>query len=454
MRLEDLLKPVSPDEPCGPDLEATGDSEFFDYYDLAVERLPASYVNLARGTVFDPRSINAKAETARIDLLLARSRDIRFLVLEAKFQILATKFKGFADALLAIAAILEAWPNDVHPRSDADTTARRNALEELDVLATVVTPLEYAPLLTDRRIGDVLFRAFLTGSGKAALRDGEDPGDAGAVVGALAGSDNAKAVESLHGLLEGLIGSLERITAVCLAGPKPFTPRFDRLGKRLSEMRSLVLLARPDLAAGAAGGQAAQGRSGTQETTEAPTAGQPNPTAAGGSYAVEAYSAPALPDHATARALLEEAERYFARNEPSALALILVTQARLLIGRPLVEALDALLESAAERAVIDLGSETGFSIAMPRMRHLSEAAGLGAAGEGGEGPQRAYEEPVPGPKTISSRDHAAQALKLVEEFFRQREPASPVPILLFKARGALNKDFHALIRELLPKEPD
>jgi type VI secretion system protein ImpA len=454
MRLEDLLKPITPDEPCGPDLEATGDEAFFDYYDLAVERLPAVYFNVARGTVFDPRSINAKAETAQIDLLLARSRDIRFLVLEAKFQILATRLKGFADAVLAIAEVLEAWPQDVHPRSDADNSARRNALEELDVLATVVTPLEYAPLLTDRRIGDVLFRAFLTGSGKAALRDGEEPRDADAVVGALAGSDNAKAVETLHDLLGALIRSLERITAVCRAGPKPFTPRFDRLEKRLSEMRSLVLTARPDLGPDAGGGQAAPGRSGATETTEAPTATQGNAAAEGGGQAVEAYAATALPDHATARALLAEAERYFARMEPSALALILVTQARLLIGRPLVEALDALLESAAERAVIDLGSETGFSIAMPRMRHLSEAAGLGTDGEGGEDRQGAEDGPPPRPAAISSRDHAAQALKQVEEFFRQREPASPVPILLFKARSALNKDFHALIRELLPKDPD
>ena len=41
-------------------------------------------------------------------------------------------------------------------------------------------------------------------------------------------------------------------------------------------------------------------------------------------------------------------------------------------------------------------------------------------------------------------------LKLIEEFFRVREPASPIPILLFKARNMLSKDFHSLVRELIP----
>ena len=41
---------------------------------------------------------------------------------------------------------------------------------------------------------------------------------------------------------------------------------------------------------------------------------------------------------------------------------------------------------------------------------------------------------------ILSRDHAGMVLKQIEEFFRVREPASPIPILLFKARNMLTKD--------------
>jgi type VI secretion system protein ImpA len=450
MRLEDLLKPISADQPCGSDLEADGDDAYFDYFDLAVERLPTAYFNMARGTLFDPKSITVKSETAQIDLLLARSRDIRFLVLDAKFQILSTKLKGFADTVIAIAEILEKWPRDVHPRADADPTARRNALEELDVLATVVTPLEYAPLVTDRRIGDILFRAYLTGSGKATPREDEEPGDSSAIQTALASSDNAQAVDILHEQLAGILGALDRITVVCKDAPKPFIPKFDRLRTRLSEIRAFVLQARPDLAPDGAGGQA-DPASGDQAGATDGAGGKPGAAATSGAGPV---SAAALPDHNAARALLEQTERYFARREPSSLALVLVIQARLLIGRPLVEALDALLEATADTAVIDLGNETGFSIAMPRMRQLSEAAGLYATDDGGSVPHSIADPTAPHPPPILSRDQAGQALKLVEEFFRLNEPASPIPILLFKARGTLNKDFHALIRELMPKDTD
>ncbi|MBC7138413.1 MAG: hypothetical protein H5U17_06610, partial [Defluviimonas sp.] len=83
---------------------------------------------------------------------------------------------------------------------------------------------------------------------------------------------------------------------------------------------------------------------------------------------------------------------------------------------------------------------------MSRMRMLSEEGGSTAL-EDDEA------EPFAAPQ-IQSREQVAEALKGVEEFFRLREPASPVPILLFKARNLLNKDFHAIVRELLPPDAD
>jgi hypothetical protein len=64
--------------------------------------------------------------------------------------------------------------------------------------------------------------------------------------------------------------------------------------------------------------------------------------------------------------------------------------------------------------------------------------------------EQAVSKALPGTVVILSRDHAGLMLKQVEEFFQIREPASPIPILLFKARNLLAKDFHALVRELLP----
>jgi type VI secretion system protein ImpA len=153
-------------------------------------------------------------------------------------------------------------------------------------------------------------------------------------------------------------------------------------------------------------------------------------------------------DHRAAYRLLQSIETYFVAKEPSSLAVVLVTQARLLIGRPLVEALDALLETSAYTASITFGTDTGFAIPMTRMRELSGQANMTSPDEYAQ----IGEDELPAPE-ILSRDHAGMVLKQIEEFFRVREPASPIPILLFKARNMLTKDFHALVRELIPPSP-
>jgi len=155
-----------------------------------------------------------------------------------------------------------------------------------------------------------------------------------------------------------------------------------------------------------------------------------------------------IPDHRAAYRALKALEAYFVSTEPSSLALILVTQSRILIGRPLSEAIDALLENNANYAVLNFGTEQGFSLSMYRMRELATQAGIPGAETLDE-----WHEGDPEPPVIVSREHAGIVLKQIEEFFRQREPASPIPILLFKARNFLTKDFHSLVRELLPPSP-
>ena len=124
MRSDDLIKPISADAPCGDDLLAADDPDFVDYYFNVEDRFPTSYFNVARGTLFDPKTIDLKAEMAVIDPLLKRSRDLRLLGIEAKFQILSGRFKGFAEAVMAMAALMELYPEEVHP---VDPLDRRNS---------------------------------------------------------------------------------------------------------------------------------------------------------------------------------------------------------------------------------------------------------------------------------------------------------------------------------------
>jgi type VI secretion system protein ImpA len=431
MRVDDLLKPISADAPCGEDLLTVDDPEFVDYYFNVEDRLPTSYFNLARGTLFDTKSIDQKAESTQIDSLLKRSRDLRLLGIEAKFQILSGRFKGFVDAVMGMAALVETYPDQVNP---TDPNDRRNAIEELNALATIVAPLEYVPLFNDRRYGDVVFRPYATGTGKIPPREGEEAGDSNGISGALGSAENSKSVDLLHEQLTGLRAALKTMINVSQAAAQPFTPRVDRLDEKLRDIHEMVLAARGDLGAEPVV-QASGDSSETGAVAGVATGATITITAAVGEVA----------SHRAAYRMLQSIETYFVTNEPSSLAVVLVTQARLLIGRPLVEALDALLESTSYNASITFGTDTGFAIPMSRMRELSGQANTSSPDEFAQ-----IGEDEVAPDEILSRDHAGMVLKQIEEFFRVREPASPIPILLFKARNMLTKDFHALVRELLP----
>jgi type VI secretion system protein ImpA len=256
---------------------------------------------------------------------------------------------------------------------------------------------------------------------------------------------------------------------VCQSAPGGQPPKLDRLDAKLDDLLAMVLGARPDLA----GGAAAVGPADGAADGAAVTAG----TGSGGATITIQTAPGGVADHKVAFRMLQAVEKYFVTTEPASLALLLVVQARLLVGRPLVEALDALMENNSGYAKINFGSDSGFSISMSRMRDLSYQANIPTTeGWGAEEAAESYDAPSYEADTpvedngeaalpaetveaapikqleVVSRDHAGMVLKQVEEFFHIREPASPIPVLLFKARSLLAKDFHALTRELIPPE--
>ncbi len=434
MRFDPLFEPVSDDAPCGPDLEADGDDGFIDYYYDALARLPERYIDTSTGEAFDRKSVDLKGEVKAIGALLERSRDLRLLVLEAQFQILAGQLPGFADCLSAIARLLaDQWDN-VHPRAKGDPTDRRNTLELLDSRATVVMALEAAPLFKDRRLDVVTWRDYAVGAGKRPARGEGDGGDASAILAATGSPENSESVTKAFEALRSVSECLTAIGDACRgSGDGAFSPNFSGVIETVADMLKLFAEARPDLTGDlvlpdegdAAGADGAEGA----------------PAAAPGAAATSA-PASAIANHATARAALTVAESYFARVEPSAPSFLLVRQARLLIGRPLVEALELLLPEQAERAKIGFGSDAGFMMTMNRMRALSEGLPDASGDDSADIPEM----------SATNRDEAAALISSVEAYFRTTEPSSPIPVLLFKAKSYLNRDFSAIIGELFARE--
>lgn len=446
MSLQWLTEPVSDDEVCGPDLDVTYDEAFADYYFEAEDRLPQSYYIapiidgsgnvLSAERLFDPKSMRAADEKKKIVALLQRSRDLRLLSLLARQQILAGQLDGFTEALDAIATLMEVHPNAVHPRAVAD---RRATFEDLGRQNTVIQPLHYLNLAG---AGEVSYRRYLAATGESDKRPGEEDLTSGALISDLAAPGNRASVDRMHGLLSEAAEALTRINSACLRGDQPFTPAFGATLKTVEEMQKLIATARSDLQPWTAGAS----ESSALPDDALPATDETPAQAAAPAVPLAAAAAPvaALANQSAARKALEAVERYFVSKEPSSAALLLVTQARLLVGKPLIEAIETLLPEQAQRTRIDFGPETGFVMPMERLRMLSqEIAQLNV--------DPPAEDPGPPPVVVTRAEAAAQ-LGAIEAWFRANEPASPVPMLTARARLYLDRDFSALMAELLPPQ--
>ena len=102
------------------------------------------------------------------------------------------------------------------------------------------------------------------------------------------------------------------------------------------------------------------------------------------------------------------------------------------------------MPETVERAGISFDSSLKVQIDIHRMRILSGETSYGEA-DGGDGDMPDY--------AITNRAEATQLLGSVESFFRSAEPSSPIPMLLQKARGYMNRDFSSILSDLIPNEP-
>ncbi|MEC7761522.1 MAG: type VI secretion system ImpA family N-terminal domain-containing protein [Pseudomonadota bacterium] len=444
MNIDDLLVPVSDDQPCGPDLYDEMDSAYDDYVMGAESRLPPFYFRAgmardssgeASDTVFKPADVDIDSEEEAIDALLKRSRDIRLLVLRAQWENLAGRLEEAVTTIEAIAALLDTFPDAVHPNLSDGSGDRSNALDELDAAETMLRPLQFFGLTGSR---ETSLRRIQVAKGdvEAVLVD-ERALDLGRITGEISSPRNRATVDTNYALLQRYTKALDAIVMKCIANPtESFKPRFPRTKKAIEDMLAEIVAARPDLADGTVGIDAASVDAPDVAEGEAVQTSLPQ-------AAVPTGPAPDVVSHRHAIKILMACETYFRTSEPSSAALPLITQARLLIGRPLSEAIQTLLPNYASQAVFDFGPSTGFAIGFDRIATLSSDV-----------PDPTAAPPVQGePEQIepmTSATTVVQAVRSVEDYFRRVEKSSPVPILLQRARGYQGKDFQAIVAELLP----
>lgn len=459
--------PVSGDDPCGPDLE--DDPDFMNVTARLEVALPAQYFRRddeGRQVAFDRSGIEFPAAFADLGALLERSRDLRLLVLAAKLAILNRDVPGFAACLTTIATLLSDQWEAVHPRAqDGDQIMREVALQSLDELPTVVLPLQHAPLFVSRRIGPFAFRSQLVATGETKLVEGEQHPDAGTIQAALADID----IDELSASLAGI-----RAIAEALAGIRAIWQEKVGADHALSFPRLSALV---DQIVAFLDGAVARRVPGHQAMPVLQTA-PGEPAREGHSTVAPGSCGNILQVKDTLAACLG----YFRRMEPSSPAVLLIGQAQQLIGKSLVEVIQIMFPEHFGQAVLEIGDRPRFRLPLERLAGPEDQApeeegyaddadassedetdweaaeAAGEAQEDGEYGASASdapeaEETAPAAPTllISTRAEAVAGMRAVAAFYRQVEPSHPTPLLMDKACALAQRDFLALLGDILPE---
>src|SRR5262252_6138787 len=83
-----LCTPFSDTDPCGPDLDMEGDSDYLNFLAGVDGVLPTTFFSVEDGSPFDRSTVDIKGQLDAIKPLFQRTRDIRLLILQARLSIL------------------------------------------------------------------------------------------------------------------------------------------------------------------------------------------------------------------------------------------------------------------------------------------------------------------------------------------------------------------------------
>jgi len=121
-----LAEPVSAEQPCGPDLEY--DPEYLLLFSRAAPQLEAQYGDF----VSSPETVNWPEIERDACRLLARSKDIRVLILLLRSRIQQAGALGLAETLAQLTELSAIWSEALHPQlligKDASPESREDAI--------------------------------------------------------------------------------------------------------------------------------------------------------------------------------------------------------------------------------------------------------------------------------------------------------------------------------------
>jgi type VI secretion system protein ImpA len=246
-----LLQPITPDRPCGENLEDTALLAAFDAFRLFGQgrALDAPPDPEEKGAPKPPewREIRQKALDA-----LAKSKDLRLLAHLGTAVLRTDGLPAFSDTLNIASQWLTTYWSQIYPLVDEDAVLRRNALNCFADPMAVVDGLRRVPLVSSRQHGTFSLRDIDLATGQVPPRDGDPRVDEDQINAAFAGMPLDELTE-LHESVAGAVGALRSIDASMRdAAGSEATPSFDPLSTQLVKI-DRVLRAQLALRPGAVG---------------------------------------------------------------------------------------------------------------------------------------------------------------------------------------------------------
>ena len=318
--VEQLLREVSADSPCGDDLEY--DAAFMEMTRLAAGT-PAQQMGGAVSAGEEPEWREVRERC--VDLC-SRSKDLRIAVYLTRALARTHGLPGFADGLALTKGMVERYWEGVHPRLDPDDnndpTMRVNVIAGLSDRDQVVNALRLAPLANSRLAGRYSLRDFEVANGTLPKPEGDSSvADLATIDAAFLDMDAnelAQVAEAVAAALQHIDGLDRALSAAVGAGS---SADVSLLRSTLKSMTHLLnqQLARRGLADGSAVDDAAMG-------------GAPS-VAMGGAPAM---SGPLQTREDVVR-MLDQCIDWYSKYEPSSPVPLLLRRAKRLVSKNFLE---------------------------------------------------------------------------------------------------------------------
>jgi type VI secretion system protein ImpA len=329
MQVEALLTPVSPDEPCGRDLE-------YDQAFMALEQSARGKPEQQFGDTVVPAEEPDWAAVRRgAEELFSRTKDLRVAVLLARSLLKSDHAAGLAAGLVLVRELVGRYWDGVYPLLDADDgndpTMRLNVLAQLADGETFLRDLRGMYIVPPGRHGKLTAKDILVHLGKFAATSGEPALSQSEIEGVLraAGADNRAPFQALQEGLHALTGLravlVEKVDA-----------------ERVPDLRPLedALGAVARFCDNALGGSAAG--SADAEQADAATAGTEG-------AAAPRKAAGELRTREDAQRLLDKVCEFIERTEPSSPAPLLIRRAQRLLNMTFLEIIQDLAADGASQ---------------------------------------------------------------------------------------------------------